>query len=424
MGTKSKADEMAKLRDALDPHGMRFIGARSTTKADELDYDYNYAGTMLQNYGTTAKSAMAENGKYGPIMETEYNREEAPRRVWDDYSPPDYDYINKYLGKGASKEDGYDVWDMTQEDLSLSAVKSYSGFYNSRVGGTDGSNIYSAIAMMVWSDSNMHNRNTATENCRTSGRVDPIRQTKDSFYAVQAAQLDEPAVDILGHWSYPAVSNDTYNYYNKSKTDDTVYYTITLNGETMTLPVSAYEGLMDSVFAPVIPILEALKELGADFDYTYDDTTDPDDPKLTVTAGGKTIWCHTSENALWVDGVNDLPSDFPCIKDGVFCFEIAMILKYIDGVKTSQDTENHTYDITYTSGSAKPSITVDTLNSTSAKITVTNQPQNTVIYAAKYNEGVLTNIKIVNSGDSIDFMPDKVFLWKDNMEPIAMWQRQ
>lgn len=711
MGTKSKADEMAKLRDALDPHGMRFIGARSTTKADELDYDYNYAGTMLQNYGTTAKSAMAENGKYGPIMETEYNREEAPRRVWDDYSPPDYDYINKYLGKGASKEDGYDVWDMTQEDLSLSAVKSYSGFYNSRVGGTDGSNIYSAIAMMVWSDSNMHNRNTATENCRTSGRVDPIRQTKDSFYAVQAAQSDEPAVDILGHWSYPAVSDSTYNYYNKSKpeggkyevydttktlkrdptkktvyvigsadvskvelyritgeteeligtcdtptstfvyefpntdvtsgdavkaiaydsrnnviandeiartyeayslnltpvtsdegwkadgsdiaffdvevldkngnvcalnydkinftysgegiylggynggmgdncfqnseeseglsnyfggnkdkvstlhkdyvyaecgtnrifvkstrnagtftlnatlcdadgketniktsnsvtsvavqtdggltksmparqnytyaenapviesapamvslsneftidwtkavsvekTDDTVYYTITLNGKTLTLPVSAYEGLMDSVFAPVIPILEALKELGADFDYTYDDTTDPDDPKLTVTAGGKTIWCHTSENALWVDGVNDLPSDFPCIKDGVFCFEIAMILKYIDGVKTSQDTENHTYDITYTSGSAKPSITVDTLNSTSAKITVTNQPQNTVIYAAKYNEGVLTNIKIVNSGDSIDFMPDKVFLWKDNMEPVAMWQRQ
>lgn len=712
MGTKSKADEMARVRDELDPHGMRFIGARSTTAANELDYNYNYAGTMLHNYGTTAKSAMAQNSNYGPIMETEYNREEAPRRVWDDYSPPDYDYINKYLGKGASKEDGYDVWDMTQEDLSLAAVRSYSGFYNSRVGGADGSNIYSAIAMMVWSDSNMHNRNTATENCRTSGRVDPIRQTKDSFYAVQAAQSDEAKVDILGHWSYPDVSNDTYNYYNKSKPDSgkyevydtsktlkrdptkktvyvigsadvsmvelyritgeteeligtcdtpsstfiyefpntdvtkgdavkavaydsrnnviandeikrtyeayslkltpvtsdegwkadgadiaffdvevldkngnvcalnydkinftysgegtylggynggmgedcfqnsaesaglsnyfggnkdevstlhkdyvyaecgtnrifvkstrnpgtftlnamlcdadgnatnitatanvtseavqtsgglttamparqiytyeenapviesapsmvslsneftidwakaesvekvdtTVYYTVTLNGDTMTLPVSAYEGLMNSVFMPAIPVLEALKELGADFNYTYDDTTDPDDPKLTVTAGGKTIWCHTSENALWVDGVNDLPTDFPCIKDGEFCFEMTMILKYIDGVNTSQDIENHTFDITYTS-STEPKIIVDTLSGVAAaKITVANQPVDSIIYAAKYDEnGVLTNIKIVNSGDSIEFMPDKVFLWKNNMEPIKMWKRQ
>ena len=72
-------------------------------------------------------------------METEYNRGGASaRRVWDDYSPPDYDYVNKYLGPGASKEDYHDVWDMTQEDLSISAVKSYSGFYNGRVGGADG----------------------------------------------------------------------------------------------------------------------------------------------------------------------------------------------------------------------------------------------------------------------------------------------
>ena len=719
MGTASKANEMAKLRDELDPNGMRFIGARSTTSSDELNYDYNYAGTMLHNYGEAAKEAMAANGKYGPIMETEYNREEAPRRVWDDYSPPDYDYVNKYLGPGASKEDYHDVWDMTQEDLSISAVRSYSGFYNGRVGGADGSNIYSAAAMMVWSDSNMHNRNSGSENCRTSGRVDPIRQTKDSYYAVQAAQSDTPKVDILGHWSYPAVSDDTYNYYDKSlqtvdgvsyyvydtstklkrdptkktvyvigspdvakvelycitdgeekligtcdvptstfiyefpnvnvtegdsvkavaydarnniiandeiqrtyeayslkltpvtsdegwkadgadiaffdvevfdkngnvcalnydkinftysgegiylggynggmgdscfqnsaeseglsnyfggnkdevstihkdyvyaecgtnrifvkskrnageftlnatlcdsngnetdittsasvtsepvavegglttamparqsyiyaenapeiesapsmvslsdeftvdwekavrveKVDDTVYYTVTLNGETIDLPVRAYEGLMNSVFAPVMPVLDALKELGADIEYTYDETN-PDDPKLTVVVdggtdnGGHTMWCHLSENILHVDGDTDQSSDFPHIVDGEFCFELSMIFKYIDGVNTLIESGN-VYAITYEGTAPKnPEITVVPESGTSVTVTVTNEPEDSVLYAVQYEEdGALKKVKIINSGDNIDFMPDKVFLWKTDMTPLTKWEKQ
>lgn len=214
VGSKEKADEMAALRDTIDPYGMRFIGARSTQSASEINYDYNYAGTMYGNYGTNAVNAMNSNGKPGPIMETEYARDEAPRRVWDLYSPPDFDYVNKYLSAGG-KLDGYDVWNLTQEEASVRNVREYYGYYANRNG--YGDSIYSAAAMMVWSDSNMHTRNTATENCRTTGRVDPVRQTKEMFEATKAAQSPTSDIHIIGHWSYPELTDDTYNYYGTNQ---------------------------------------------------------------------------------------------------------------------------------------------------------------------------------------------------------------
>lgn len=228
MGMQGKAEEMAAMRDKLDPYGMRFIGARSTRDASELDYEYNYAGTMYGNYADAAIEAMGKNGIYGPIMETEYARDEAPRRVWDDYSPPDYDYVNKWLGDGAKKDDGYDVWDHTQEDATIANVKEYAdNYYARRANG--GTGIYSAAAMMVWSDSNMHGRNSGTENSRTSGRVDPVRQTKQMYYGTQAAQSKEAAVRIIGHWSYPEVSDDTYNYFERVRDGSNHYWTYTDN---------------------------------------------------------------------------------------------------------------------------------------------------------------------------------------------------
>lgn len=221
VGSAANAEDMARIRDEVDPHGMRFIGARSTTAADQLDYDYNYAGTMYGNYAEKAISAMESNGKMGPIMETEYARDESPRRVWDLYSPPDYDYVNKYVyknGNTGSKDDGYDVWNLTQEDAVIRNVSEYNGYYSNRAG--YGDSLYSAAAMMVWSDSNMHTRNTATENCRTSGRVDPVRQTKEMYEGTKAAQSTKSDLHIVGHWSYPELAEDTYNYFG---TENVVY---------------------------------------------------------------------------------------------------------------------------------------------------------------------------------------------------------
>lgn len=209
--TPEHLKEMTALKAELDPNGGRFAGCRTISSVDQIK-EAEYAGTMLNRHAANAKASMATANKYMPIMETEYAREEAPRRVWDDFSPPDYDYRNKWLGAGASKKDGYDVHDLTSEDFAIVDVNAYNEFYSDRVGGPSGNDYYSAAAIMVWSDSNMHNRNTATENCRTSGKVDAVRIKKEAFYALQAAQSKTPKIHIIGHWNYPQLGDDTYNY--------------------------------------------------------------------------------------------------------------------------------------------------------------------------------------------------------------------
>lgn len=213
--TAAHQQEMTDLKNTLDPNGERFCGCRTISSTDQIQAA-DYVGTMLNRHASNAKASMAAIKKYVPIMETEYAREEAPRRVWDDFSPPDYDYRNKWLGAGASKTDGYDIHDLTSEDFSLVDARAYNEFYSDRVGGLSGNDYYSAAAMMVWSDSNMHNRNTGTENCRTSGKVDPVRIKKDVFYTMQTIQSTTPKLHIVGHWNYPQLSDNTYNYPLKS----------------------------------------------------------------------------------------------------------------------------------------------------------------------------------------------------------------
>lgn len=220
--TAAHMQEMTDLRKALDPNGGRYMGCRTISSEDQIKAA-EWAGTMLYRHDADAYASMQKTDHYIPMLETEYHRNEAPRRVWDDYSPPDYDYVNKWLGSGGTKTDGFDIWDQTQEDFSRTMFNSgdgYSYYYNNRVGGS-GKNEYTGAAMMVWSDSNMHVRNCGVENCRTSGRVDPIRVKKESFYAIQAAQSDTPAVHILGHWNYPEYIKDDKekgNYWYEDKT--------------------------------------------------------------------------------------------------------------------------------------------------------------------------------------------------------------
>ena len=213
--TAAHQQEMTDLKNTLDPNGERFCGCRTISSTDQIQAA-DYVGTMLNRHASNAKASMAAIKKYVPIMETEYAREEAPRRVWDDFSPPDYDYRNKWLGAGASKTDGYGIHDLTSEDFSLVDARAYNEFYSDRVGGLSGNDYYSAAAIMVWSDSNMHNRNTGSENCRTSGKVDPVRIKKDVFYTMQTIQSTTPKLHIVGHWNYPQLSDDTYNYPLKS----------------------------------------------------------------------------------------------------------------------------------------------------------------------------------------------------------------
>ncbi len=200
--------EMRLLREELDPHGGRFMGCRTINTEDTLN-ESEYVGTMLNRH---AARFLAE---HGPVTETEYSREEAPRRVWDDYTPPDFDYRCKWLGKGGRKQKGRDFYDLTGEDLALANARGYAEFFNDRIGGDSGKNLYSACAALCWTDSAQHGRQSWSENGRMSGRVDAIRVKKQSFDLFRVMHSAKPAVMIIGHWNYPPDEGDNYRFPEK-----------------------------------------------------------------------------------------------------------------------------------------------------------------------------------------------------------------
>lgn len=210
--------EMRLMKELLDSDGGRYIGCRSL-QTEEQVAEAEWVGTMLNRHVGQATSSMHAMGKFLPIIETEYHREEAPRRVWDDYSPPDYDY-DSYLRVDGAKSTGYDVYDLTSEEFVLRGVSSYAEFFGNRVGGLNGKNYYSAAAALLWADSNQHGRNSGSENARVSGRVDAIRVEKQSYYAYQVMQARETAIHIVGHWSYPELTENTYWYNIKAAQND------------------------------------------------------------------------------------------------------------------------------------------------------------------------------------------------------------
>jgi beta-galactosidase len=205
--------EMRLLKEALDPKGGRYMGCRTLSTEEVVD-EAEYVGTMLNRHAGRFQSEKM------PITETEYLREESPRRVWDDFSPPDFDYDNLWLGKGGRKQNGGDIHDLTAEEFALVAASGYREFFHDRMGGASKKNLYSTTAALCWTDSAQHGRQAASENARMSGRVDPVRIKKQSFEVFRTMQSNEPSIKILGHWNYP--KEDGINYkYSKKKFDGT-----------------------------------------------------------------------------------------------------------------------------------------------------------------------------------------------------------
>lgn len=205
---KEHMREMRLLKEMLDPNGGRFMGCR-TLSTEDVVCEAEYVGTMLnRNAGRFQSEKM-------PITETEYLREESPRRVWDDYSSPDFDYDNCWLGRGGKKQNGGDCHDLTAEDFALISAKGYSEFFNDRMGGASKKNLYSTTAALCWTDSAQHGRQAGSENARMSGRVDPVRIKKQSFDVFRTMQSPKPMVKIVGHWNYPQADGINYRYYKK-----------------------------------------------------------------------------------------------------------------------------------------------------------------------------------------------------------------
>lgn len=206
---KKHMKEMRLLKEKLDPNGGRFMGCR-TLNTEDVVVESEYVGTMLNRH---AARFIAE---HGPIIETEYAREESPRRIWDDFTPPDYDYKNKWVGHGGKKQLGMDFYDLTSEDFALAVAKGYSEFFNDRIGGASKKDWYSGCAALCWTDSAQHGRQAYSENGRMSGRVDPIRIKKQNYEVYSVMQSSLPKIKILGHWNYPPNDGQHYAYLDKT----------------------------------------------------------------------------------------------------------------------------------------------------------------------------------------------------------------
>ena len=219
--------EMRLLKERLDPHGHRFMGCRTLSTPEQIA-EAEYVGTMIHRHDAKAAEAMAKTGRWLPVVETEYCREESPRRAWDRYSPPDYNFVCERLSSGA-KQWMYNCYDMTQEDFALSnggTSDGYGYFYGNRAGGGGKlGRYYAACAMLCWTDCNQHGRNSSTENCRSSGRVDAVRIPKENFYVHQVMYAQTPKVKILGHWNYPKKTAENYWYNEKVDDGKVIAYT-------------------------------------------------------------------------------------------------------------------------------------------------------------------------------------------------------
>ncbi len=332
---KEHMKEMRLLKEKLDSKGGRFMGCR-TLNTEEVINESEYAGTMLNRH---AARFLAE---HGPVTETEYAREEAPRRIWDDFSPPDFDYRNKWLGKGGKKQVGRDFYDLTSEDFALAAAKGYSEFFHDRIGGASKKNYYSACAALCWTDSAQHGRQSFSENGRMSGRVDPVRIKKQNFDVFRVMQSPVPQIYVVGHWNYPQEDGSNYRYMEKSyngncweengtvKYRDPKHKTVYVIGSYDIARIDLFVNgnkagsceKPDDTFVFAFPDVDVTKQGSiAAYGYGYDGKLAAKDEIQTAgIPAGINLYLHTSPVGMLADGADVAYVDVEVVdKDGRIC---------------------------------------------------------------------------------------------------------
>jgi beta-galactosidase len=171
--TREHCRELRGFMDQYDPHGGRVYTQRRA--------DATTAEVMDICLGTEGGREIARL----PVLEGEYDREESPRRVWDNSSPPRFGYPE-------AKDQTYDL---TSEQYAVNQV----AHYLRKLGAPD----HSGGANWIFSDSTSGGR-VACEVARASGEVDGVRLPKEAYYVCRAMFRADPQVHIIGHWTYPA----------------------------------------------------------------------------------------------------------------------------------------------------------------------------------------------------------------------------
>ncbi|MEO5716384.1 MAG: DUF4982 domain-containing protein [Luteolibacter sp.] len=187
--------ELKAVRDQYDPHGGRASGSREMLDSRIAEY----GGEMLY----INKSARI------PFWATEYYRDEALRKYWDEWSPP---YHKDGDGPPAPKGESGAPYNHNQDSYAVGSVERWYDYWRERPG--TGDRVSSGGVDIVFSDTNTHGR--GAENYRRSGEVDAMRIPKDAFYGHQVmwngwVDVEKPAAYIVGHWNYePTVKKPVY----------------------------------------------------------------------------------------------------------------------------------------------------------------------------------------------------------------------
>jgi beta-galactosidase len=171
--TREHAHELRALMNQFDPHGGRAYAHR---RADPVTAEFMEVGI-----GTEGGREIARL----PVVEGEYNREESPRRVWDEASPPNFGYPE---AKGQT-------YHLTSEQFAVNQVAQFVR----KLGAPE----HAGGANWVFSDSTSGGR-VACEVARTSGEVDGVRLPKEAYHVARTMFRADPQVHMIGHWNYPA----------------------------------------------------------------------------------------------------------------------------------------------------------------------------------------------------------------------------
>jgi beta-galactosidase len=227
-------EEMVALRKQWDPHGGRVMGTRhgdNSAAAAAITTIAEYYGIMVgQAPQTDAVTGDAIFRGYSgprrdraPLIETEDFRDEGPRGIWDDASPPHFGFKPKGVaGTG-------DTYHWNSETFALAAAARYAEYRANRIDNPDPAHAkWAAYASIYFSDSDADGRQQASEVLRVSGKVDGVRLPKEIYHVSRVMQGTAPDLHILGHWTYPAGTKKSV-YVAASQADSVE---LLLNGES------------------------------------------------------------------------------------------------------------------------------------------------------------------------------------------------
>ncbi len=169
--------QILEVINEFDPKGKRLMGNR---RADVKNDSEGYVSIEIGTEGWEREYPNL------PVVESEYNREEAPRRIWDKFSPDDNFYSHKNLNKNTYK--------LSSEEFAVRQVDHWWNKMGKKPYHVGGAN-------WVFTDGT-HGGRCPTEVTRASGEVDAVRLPKEAFYTTKAMWRPEAQIHVVGHWNY------------------------------------------------------------------------------------------------------------------------------------------------------------------------------------------------------------------------------